>query len=328
MKKLFTFLFLTAFCYVGFAQTDSVTFDVDLTYQIDAGLFDAATDYVDVAGSFNEWNGEGHHLTTGDNNIYSVTVYALDSASVIEYKYRFNGDWNTSEFPGGGANRKYTVRGSDSNTKDLYDNFRPGWVPVTVTVKMRLALDSVPDDYFVDLAGNFNGWGGSDELWDVDNDVYDSVYVGTVMAEMGVDMEFKTRINGSWLSDYHEFPDGGSNRVYSVVDTAGGVTNVIDPFWFNDEYPVSIKEISINSFSVYPNPFSNIAYIEYNLSKPQVVTLSIFNTLGQIVETINNVNSSAGKNTIAFDGSALSNGLYFYRIETDNDTKSGRIIKE
>ena len=327
MKKLFTLLLLTAFCYAGFTQTSNVTFNVDMTYQIDEGIFDAAVDYVDVAGSMNGWDGADHHLTAGDNNIYSVTIDALDSASAIEFKYRINGSWDdaTCEFPAGGPNRKYTVRGDDSDTKDLYNNFRTGWVPVTVTVKMKLALDSVADDYFVDIAGNFNGWGGSDELWDVAGD---SVYVGTVLAEAGVDMEFKIRMNGSWDDAYSEFPGGGANRVYSVVDTAGGVTNVIDPFWFNDEYPSSVKEININSFTVYPNPFSNVAYINYNLNKPQIVTLSIFNTLGQIVETINNINSSAGENTITFDGSSLSNGLYFYRIETDNDTKSGPIIKE
>lgn len=29
---------------------------------------------------------------------------------VIEYKYRINGSWETSEYPNGGPNRKYTVR--------------------------------------------------------------------------------------------------------------------------------------------------------------------------------------------------------------------------
>jgi hypothetical protein len=92
----------------GAPQTADVTFNVDMTLPIANGYFKPTSDYVDVAGSMNEWNGAAHHLTDADGDgIYSITVPGLATFQSIEYKYRINGNWDTSEFPAGGPNRVY-----------------------------------------------------------------------------------------------------------------------------------------------------------------------------------------------------------------------------
>ncbi|PKP32198.1 MAG: hypothetical protein CVT99_05485 [Bacteroidetes bacterium HGW-Bacteroidetes-16] len=87
----------------------AVKFSVDMSYQTTIGNFDPNTDYMDVAGSFNGWSGDDYHLTLESDGIYSITVDGLAVASLLEFKFRINGDWNTSEFPNGGPNRTYTV---------------------------------------------------------------------------------------------------------------------------------------------------------------------------------------------------------------------------
>jgi hypothetical protein len=87
-----------------------VTFNVNMNKHIASGEFKPATDFVDVTGSFNNW-GVSEHFTDADaDGIYTLTVAALPVGSVIEFKYQINGDLNTTEYPNGGANRKYTVR--------------------------------------------------------------------------------------------------------------------------------------------------------------------------------------------------------------------------
>jgi hypothetical protein len=86
------------------------TFNVDMTKHIASGEFNPGADFVDVAGTFNEWNGSAHMTDADADGIYTITIDALQVNSVIEYKYRINGNWDTSEYPNGGANRKYTVR--------------------------------------------------------------------------------------------------------------------------------------------------------------------------------------------------------------------------
>jgi hypothetical protein len=87
-----------------------VTFNVDMTKHIASGEFNPGADFVDVSGSFNGWTGSAHLTDPEADGIYTITLEGMQVNSVIEYKYRINGDWNTSEYPNGGPNRKYTVR--------------------------------------------------------------------------------------------------------------------------------------------------------------------------------------------------------------------------
>ncbi|TSA35485.1 MAG: T9SS C-terminal target domain-containing protein [Porphyromonadaceae bacterium] len=107
----------------GAPKNADVIFNVDMTLPIANGYFNpSAGDFVDVAGTFNTWDGSAFHLTDADGNgIYTLTVPALATFLNIEYKYRINGNWNTSEFPSGGPNRVY--RTSFYNMiNDIYNN--------------------------------------------------------------------------------------------------------------------------------------------------------------------------------------------------------------
>jgi hypothetical protein len=87
-----------------------ITFNVNMTKHIASGEFKPGVDFVDVAGTINDWNGSTHMTDPEADGTYTITIDGALINSVIEYKYRINGDWNTSEYPNGGANRKYTVR--------------------------------------------------------------------------------------------------------------------------------------------------------------------------------------------------------------------------
>jgi hypothetical protein len=87
----------------------TIVWVVNMSYQMAQGNFNEATDYLDIAGTFNEWNGENHHLTALGDSLYGITVENFVVDSTIKYKFRINGDWATSEFPNGGPDRSYTV---------------------------------------------------------------------------------------------------------------------------------------------------------------------------------------------------------------------------
>lgn len=78
----------------------------------------------------------------------------------------------------------------------------------------------------VDVAGSFNGWGGTlTPLADADGDTVHAVTVPGF--NVGDYLEYKFRINGQW-DGTEEFPGIGNNRTYTVVDGA----NLID-VWYN-----------------------------------------------------------------------------------------------
>jgi hypothetical protein len=65
----------------------------------------------------------------------------------------------------------------------------------------------------------------------------------------------------------------------------------------------------------YPNPFNPSTTIRYALPAQSHVTLTIYNTLGEIVKELVNGEMDAGYHEVIFDASHLSSGVYLYRIE-------------
>lgn len=66
----------------------------------------------------------------------------------------------------------------------------------------------------------------------------------------------------------------------------------------------------------YPNPFNPSTVISYSIPREGIVTVKVFNTLGQEVATLVNTYQSAGKYTVNFNASNLSSGVYFYRVQS------------
>jgi peroxiredoxin len=80
----------------------------------------------------------------------------------------------------------------------------------------------------------------------------------------------------------------------------------------------SVATISgLNAAQVAPNPVSDFATLKFNLSQNTNMTITVVNTLGQIVKTINAQDYPAGSNAVEINANELSNGIYFARMNSD-----------
>jgi len=76
----------------------------------------------------------------------------------------------------------------------------------------------------------------------------------------------------------------------------------------------------------YPNPFNPSTVISYALPKQEMVTLSIYNILGEEVAELVNEMQSAGNYKVNFDASKLSTGAYIYRLQAGNFIQTKKML--
>jgi hypothetical protein len=76
----------------------------------------------------------------------------------------------------------------------------------------------------------------------------------------------------------------------------------------------------------YPNPFNPSTTIKFSVPEAGLVTLRVFNLLGQEVATLLNSEKTAGVYEATFDASTLSSGIYFYTLEAKNFTSTKKMV--
>ncbi|NUN71345.1 MAG: T9SS type A sorting domain-containing protein [Bacteroidetes bacterium] len=158
-----------------------------------------------------------------------------------------------------------------------------------------------------------------------------------------VGQEFKFGIRGG---DNEGGKGGfGNNHIENINDAAATATihsqfGSINPLYYDTwdfaaekaKNPVSVSLTDANIPTVYaldqnfPNPFNPTTSITYSIPFSGLVSLKVFNVLGQEVATLVNAQQAAGYYTASFNASALSSGVYFYKIEAGNYTSVKKMM--
>ncbi|MDH3267429.1 MAG: T9SS type A sorting domain-containing protein [Ignavibacteria bacterium] len=79
-------------------------------------------------------------------------------------------------------------------------------------------------------------------------------------------------------------------------------------------------------FQNYPNPFNPETRINYKVSEPSFVTIKVFNIIGQEVKTLVNEFKQSGQYNVQFDGTGLTSGVYFYKLEANRFTDIKKMV--
>ena len=76
----------------------------------------------------------------------------------------------------------------------------------------------------------------------------------------------------------------------------------------------------------YPNPFNPNTTIRYEIPQDGLITIEVFDILGQKVKTILNEFKSAGRYDVKFNSAGLSSGIYIYQLRADNFVTSKKML--
>jgi hypothetical protein len=88
----------------------------------------------------------------------------------------------------------------------------------------------------------------------------------------------------------------------------------------------NIEPIKYELSQNYPNPFNPLTKINYSVAKQGLVSLKIFDILGREIKTLVNEVKSPGAYIVDFNGSNLSSGVYFYKIQSGDFMQVKRMI--
>lgn len=156
----------------------------------------------------------------------------------------------------------------------------------------------------------------------------------------------------SATTGYGEYPldDGsGITKVDDQINTTDGVIeegecyDVTGPLNYSfgeykiaasgpySPWPCGVVEADelVHSFELgqaYPNPFNPTTSINFSMDVTAEASLSVFNLLGQEVAVLAQGVMEAGQHQVTFDASALTSGMYLYRLESEGRNLTGRML--
>jgi hypothetical protein len=79
-------------------------------------------------------------------------------------------------------------------------------------------------------------------------------------------------------------------------------------------------------FLNYPNPFNPTTTIQYEIPVTSQVTLTVFDELGQEVQTLVNTVERPGRHEVRFDGARLASGTYFCRLQAGSYVQTKKLL--
>ena len=269
--------------------TVPMTFKCDMHYQIAAGHFDPAVDYLDIAGNFNDWGGYDVCFQNNDSIFVIKKNVSMTyiGGSPVEFKFRFNGDWGTSEFPGGGPNRTYALLDTVGGVTNVYSCWYSNLDP---------SIDTPPWAYDLAISGtmtvgqtllgsytyeNVNGIpeGNSEIKWYRADD-----NTGTNIEEIAG----ATTVNYVIAeADVHKFL---AFEVKPIAQSGDSAIGVAVRTWSADAVTgVGIQEVGNTFVKFYPNPVTNVLNFDHlgNISR-----IEMYNIVGQQVLVVSNITRS------------------------------------
>lgn len=218
------------------------------------------------------------------------------------------------------SNEWISVSTENSNGEALSINALPVDLGEKIIIPINILGMGVPSRATLSFSGleNFEGWG----IEIVDTETGNRVNVfNSGGIELDVEeLKAKDGARNPLPLPFKEKAKQGTAR-YQLHLVPGTSVSLED---FESDLPSKV-ELMQN----YPNPFNPVTTIKFGVPVQGKVRLEVFDVLGRKVAELLNEPMQAGRYSVNFDASNLSNGMYIYRLQMRNIslTKKMMLIK-
>jgi len=76
----------------------------------------------------------------------------------------------------------------------------------------------------------------------------------------------------------------------------------------------------------FPNPFNPATTITFDIPKSGTVHLQIYDSSGRLIKSLVDETLPSGRHLQVFDASELASGLYFYRLEFQEESLTRKML--
>jgi hypothetical protein len=176
------------------------------------------------------------------------------------------------------------------------------------------------------------GWNSSimsGDIYNVSLNIYQNVNTNPAYFTMPVQVQINTALGDTIVTLFNDAQT--QNFQFQVIGEPQSI--VFDPgSWIlkdigtvtrikNSETPIQFI-LGQN----YPNPFNPSTTIQYSIPESENVMLIVYNSLGEVVETLVNGFKVAGTYKVNFEATKSSSGIYYYRLSSGNFSKIRKMI--
>ena len=119
-----------------------------------------------------------------------------------------------------------------------------------------------------------------------------------------------------------------SQQILVENDTTTDAVNIVMQLSGSKD---NVQEADILTAQNYPNPFNPETVINFSIPTNGNVEVSVFNVKGQKIATLSNDYYKSGNHSLTWhgkdnDGRSVGSGIYFYRIKTDENAYTGKMM--
>jgi molybdopterin converting factor small subunit len=300
----------------------------DREFFIDAStlIINEFGDTVDVSYLQVEMNVEVRAVAQNDNNLLATRIKVEDSDSPIILGSVNNITGNSLSIGNFNVNvNDYTFITDLTNQESNFNDLKTG---LLVKVKVAQQSNGTYEASRVRVLNNPNVVKSTGTVITIGSDLI-------VVSQLAYQLNSSTEILNSSYNpiDYNDIHPEDQVTVWTDISTIGdplalqikisndAVTNTDDGV----NEPVSEFTLSQN----YPNPFNPATTIRFTLPEASLVSIKVYNLIGEEVATLVNNTLTGGSHSVVFNAANLASGVYLYRIQTNlSGSKTGNVFTQ
>ena len=157
-------------------------------------------------------------------------------------------------------------------------------------------------------------------------------FVGGIQLTLSHGDNFALELTASsMVSDYRT--NGNSTTVIIAAPESGPLFTASSSFNVeNVTAATSAGEIQVTMpmdfglSTAYPNPFNPSTSFDLNMSSTEMVSVDVYNVMGQLVSTIHSGELAAGVHSFTWNGAEIASGAYFIKATTATSVATQKVM--